>query len=52
MAAVKRSYDDIAKSEEDKRCYRGLELTNGLKVTLLTLAERNFWNLQLNFRFC
>ena len=32
MSAVKRSYDDIAKSEEDKRCYRGLELDNGLKV--------------------
>jgi hypothetical protein len=32
MSAVKRTYDDIARSEEDKRCYRGLELNNGLKV--------------------
>jgi len=36
MSAVKRSYDDIAKSEEDKRCYRGLELDNGLKVLLIS----------------
>merc|ERR1712106_776359 len=36
MSAVKRSYDDIAKSEEDKRSYRGLELNNGLKVLLIS----------------
>jgi len=36
MSAVKRSYNDIAKSEEDKRCYRGLELSNGLKVLLIS----------------
>merc|ERR1712013_956940 len=36
MSAVKRSYNDIAKSEEDKRCYRGLELNNGLKVLLIS----------------
>ena len=33
MSAVKRSYEDIAQSEEDKRSYRGLELHNGLKVS-------------------
>ena len=32
MTAVKRSYDNVEKSEEDKRLYRGLELNNGLKV--------------------
>merc|ERR1711892_1382369 len=39
MSAVKRSYDDIAKSEEDKRCYRGLELDNGLKVLLISDSQ-------------
>ena len=34
MAAVKQSFEGITKSEEDKREYRGLELTNGLKVLL------------------
>ena len=32
MTAVKRSYDNVEKSEEDKRLYRGLELNNGIKV--------------------
>ena len=32
MTAVKRSYDIVEKSEEDKRLYRGLELNNGIKV--------------------
>jgi hypothetical protein len=37
MSAVKRTYDDIARSEEDKRSYRGLELNNGLKVVFANL---------------
>ena len=32
MVAVKTSYDNVAKSEEDKRSYRALELNNGIKV--------------------
>ena len=32
MTAVKRSYDNVDKSQEDKRLYRGLELDNGIKV--------------------
>ena len=39
MTAVKRSYDNVDKSQEDKRLYRGLELDNGIKVrTMKTLA--------------
>ena len=34
MAAVKQSFPNITKSAEDGRNYRGLELKNGLKVTL------------------
>ena len=33
---VKSVEDDIVKSAEDKRSYRGLELTNGLKVLLVS----------------
>jgi len=36
MAAVKRRHEDISKSEEDKRFYRGLELENGMKVLLVS----------------
>ena len=32
MVAVKTSYDDVNKSQEDKRSYRALELNNGIKV--------------------
>jgi len=33
---IKNQYDDIQKSEEDKRFYRGIELTNGMKVLLIS----------------
>ena len=33
---IKTRVDDIVKSAEDKRMYRGLELTNGLKVLLVS----------------
>ena len=36
MTAVKKSYDNVNKSAEDKRLYRGLELTNGIKVLLIS----------------
>ncbi|KAJ8896493.1 hypothetical protein PR048_001837 [Dryococelus australis] len=36
MAAVKRQVDNIVKSAEDKRLYRALELTNDLKVLLIS----------------
>ena len=36
MTAIKTTYDEIARSEEDKRNYRGLELNNGLKVLLIS----------------
>ena len=41
MAAVKvRSHcDDIQKSPQDKRSYRGLELTNGMKMMLISDPE-------------
>lgn len=34
--AVKRVVCDIIKSPEDKRVYRGLEFTNGLKAVLIS----------------
>ncbi|XP_029847495.1 insulin-degrading enzyme isoform X2 [Ixodes scapularis] len=33
---VSRTYDNIVKSESDKNEYRGLELTNGMKVLLIS----------------
>ncbi|KAK2166410.1 hypothetical protein LSH36_39g02054 [Paralvinella palmiformis] len=33
---IKNQYNDIQKSEEDKRFYRGIELTNGMKVLLIS----------------
>ena len=33
---IKQVFNDLIKSEEDKRLYRGLELTNGLKVILVS----------------
>jgi insulysin len=36
---VVRRYDNITKSAEDKRTYRGLELINGLRVLLVSDAE-------------
>ena len=38
MVAVKTSYDNVAKSEEDKRSYRALQLNNGIKVGTRQLA--------------
>ncbi len=34
--SVMKQYDDIIKSEGDKRIYRGLELSNGLKVMVVS----------------
>jgi len=36
MAAVKRTIDDVSKSPEDQRFYRGLELENNMKVLLIS----------------
>ena len=36
MGAIKRTIDDVEKSQEDKRMYRGLELQNNLKVLLIS----------------
>ncbi len=36
---VVRRYHNITKSAEDKQNYRGLELTNGLRVLLVSDAE-------------
>lgn len=36
MSRIKKKYDNIIKSSEDKRDYRGLELTNGMKVILIS----------------
>uniref|UniRef100_A0A646QDK3 Insulin-degrading enzyme n=1 Tax=Hemiscolopendra marginata TaxID=943146 RepID=A0A646QDK3_9MYRI len=33
---IRNVFNDIVKSEEDKRLYRGLELSNGLKVLLIS----------------
>ncbi len=33
---VKSVHDDITKSGEDKRVYRGLELVNGMKILLVS----------------
>ena len=41
MTAVKRSYDNVEKSEEDKRLYRGLELNNGIKVRVSIFPNLN-----------
>ena len=35
-AGIKNVTDDIIKSEEDKRLYRGLELNNGMKILLIS----------------
>ena len=35
-AHVKHVFNDVAKSAEDTRLYRGLELTNGMKVLLVS----------------
>ena len=34
--SVVNKYDDIIKSETDSRVYRGLELSNGMKVMLVS----------------
>ena len=39
MVAVKTSYDNVAKSEEDKRSYRALQLNNGIKVGTRTRMQ-------------
>ncbi|VDO67723.1 unnamed protein product, partial [Onchocerca flexuosa] len=36
---IARRYDNVIKSKEDKREYRGLELTNGLRVLLISDPE-------------
>lgn len=36
MANVKKRHENIIKSSEDKRDYRGLELSNGMKVILVS----------------
>lgn len=36
MSRVKKRYDNIVKSVEDKRLYRGLELENDLKILLIS----------------
>lgn len=36
MPKVKKRFDNIIKSTEDKREYRGLELCNGMKVILVS----------------
>lgn len=33
---VKNVYDSILQSEEDKRSYRGIELSNGVKIILIS----------------
>ena len=33
---VKHFYNDIIKSAEDKRLYRGMELVNGMRVLLIS----------------
>lgn len=35
-SAIKRITNDIVKSPEDKREYRGLELANGIKAMLIS----------------
>ncbi|KFM82552.1 Insulin-degrading enzyme, partial [Stegodyphus mimosarum] len=35
-SSVAKVYDNIIKSEEDSRNYRGLELINGMKVLLIS----------------
>lgn len=36
---IRTRFDEIVKSANDKRCYRGLELTNGLRVLLVSDPE-------------
>ncbi|CAH1389545.1 unnamed protein product [Nezara viridula] len=36
MGKVKKRYDSIVKSSEDKRDYRGIELSNGMRVILVS----------------
>jgi insulysin len=33
---IKKEYNTIQKSEEDKRFYRGLDLQNGMKILLIS----------------
>ena len=47
MTAVKRSYDNVEKSEEDKRLYRGLELNNGLKVGFYLIQPLDILSIQI-----
>ena len=35
-AYIKSTHDDIVKSAQDQRLYRGLELSNGMKVLLVS----------------
>lgn len=42
MVAVKTSYDNVAKSEEDKRSYRALELNNGIKVASIDRPNHDY----------
>ena len=41
MAGIKKVYEnkDITRSNADPRHYRGLELTNGMKILLVSDAE-------------
>lgn len=34
--SIRTTQDDIIKSAEDKRSYRGLELNNGMKILLVS----------------
>ena len=34
--AINKHFDHVVKSAEDKRLYRGLELTNGMKILLIS----------------
>jgi hypothetical protein len=36
MQKIKSQTEDIIKPEDDKRSYRGIELTNGLKILLVS----------------
>ena len=53
MVAVKTSYDNVAKSEEDKRSYRALQLNNGIKVGTRTRMQTDSYQIQWeNLPFC
>ena len=51
-AHIKQTVDNITKSAEDKRLYRGLELDNGMKVNRTPTAAAHVFPVMLFSNSC